>query len=375
MADWTPPSSDVEADWTAPSHESDTPYQPGVIMSALKNIQHAATFGQDDRFNAAISGLTGKEPFGQGYDAALKKNQEYQRQTEANPWVAGAGQLVGNLIPGVPLMKATDKIAKGVGGIAATIGRSGLAGAIQGGAAGAGEAATPSEVLPNAVRGANFGAAAGAALPAVGGLLGKATSIPYIGPKISDFLKNYENLQPTVTGKMGPATIGFGSGAVAGNTAGVAGIPGGIKPEDWTSDPLSAAGNTLKWGIGGAAGGKLLQTLGRAGGAAQATMRGNPLGPITGMPNTPSGPNTPPMPPSGNEPAPRLKLPGDMDVNQPGVTDNAVVQRQTAMAQQTTPEGRAATNDTAPLAEEGQSPVIEDITSILQRFVQQHRPS
>lgn len=381
MADWTTPDNEaVDKEWTTPDNEAvAAPYKPGMIMSALKNIQHAATFGQDDRINAAIGAIN---PFSKDtYDTALAKNQALQKQTEENPWVAVPAQVAGNLIPGVPIMRASNAIAKGVTGVAANVLRGGTAGAVQGGLAGAGSADTPSEIIPNAVAGAKAGAVVGGALPGVAGAFSKATSIPVVGPKLAEFAKNYSDLSPKITGKIGPMTYGGVAGAAAPSVGGLSGIqsPVTITPEDWSSDPVSAFGKTaVGFGLG-MAGGKAIKTMGQAGGALQKTIKGGP--PEGGIPAVTTTPVTPPPPPAGTppvvtpspEPAPRLKLPADMETSQPGVTDvppiptkvpataiegpkpvagtegaDSATQRQAAMAQLASAEGRATTNGTSP---------------------------
>jgi len=361
MADWTPPKEQADAqEWTPPAEHADTaPYQPGVFMSALRNLQHSATMGYDTKFNAALQAATktgaGKgDTFGQRYDAALANENAIQAASEKNPWVAVPSQVAGSFVPGVPIAKATNAIAKGAVGLIPAIGRNMVGGAVQGGIQGSSSASSPSEIIPKTLEGATSGAEMGAAIPAVLGGAGKVlsatTKIPVIGPKISAFGENYKNLDPKATGNIGPMTVGFGAGAAGGNIAGIAGVPGGIRPEDWSSDPVSAFADSMKWGLTGAAGGKVIKTLGRAGGALEQTFKGTPPPAEVTVPPAPTP--TPPVPPAGggttnNSYSIKVNVKGPKPV---AGTENAPVevQRQEAMKQTATPEGRAQSNTEAP---------------------------
>jgi len=271
--------------------------QTNPIMTGLRAVQDSAMLGFDDEVRGAMSALN---PFGDGNmgdrytkarDQARAQKGEFARD---NPLSWATGQVAGAFTPASALAKGTNALTKGVTNIGSRIAESALVGGLMGSGQGAGSAETVQDVPRAANIGGVTGAAVGGAVPVVAAGGGKVTQFP----KVKEFLQNYKDLAPTVTGKLGPVTVGGLGGAISPSVSGAMGGPG-ITPEDWRTDPYSSAMISAAGGLTGMGAGKGIQMMGRAGGALEQTMRGKPSG---GPSLSSTTPPTPPVTPSATTP-------------------------------------------------------------------------
>jgi len=136
----------------------DKPQTIGHLQGLLRQYAHTAAFGFDDELAGAASAATGGE-YKSARDAYLSERERY---ADENPGKSLAAGIAGALAPG-------GAVAKGVmRGAAAlpTWAQTATIGGITGGAQGAGDA-DDGDRAAGALTGGVFGAATGAALPAV----------------------------------------------------------------------------------------------------------------------------------------------------------------------------------------------------------------
>ena len=336
--------------------------------TALRNFSDAATFGQGNRIQAALRAPFESGNFSDAYNR-LRKEELARTQTanEANPKTALAGTIAGSLPQGLSM--ARGAVLAGLGKVGTTQTAAQIVGGAQTGAKlgvlnapGAVQDYTQ-PVSDTAIQAATplvTNTIAGGAGPVVAKLGGYALSkvIPQVESTLggsgstTKMIRGTESetskiLKQATAGKLG-ALVGGGMGGT-GNLKAVTG------PVDWSSDPMGALGSTALAAGAGAAlgvGGKVALGMGKDAlnkgviPAAKAIGQGTENIVNQGekepmfstidkfLHGTSQGSKeltvTGPIPPQGTEGA------------------DATTQRQAAMAEQSTSEGRASTNSTAP---------------------------
>ena len=374
----------------------------GMGQSALRGFNQAITLGLWDEAEAGLRALPSVLDKDKKFSEEYRRIRDQERAANAQaledrPLVYGTGSAFGT-VPGAGYVAKTAAAMPSAisAGTNAAV-NAGIIGAVQG----AGNAEEMSDVPREATRGAALNAllagAFGTGAPVATQLTKNAANKALGGPNaVSRFKENYSRLQPKVTGKIGPATAGFGAGTGAGAYnyfgPGLVG-PESTAPETLESDPgsvlMEKGLKSLLWGLGGALGATGLSKMARAGGAFQATRRGEGGAPAT-PPSPPQGPGPTPgggMPPlrtreqgriKGNRPNRPLNLdslndnpvtPSEFEMLQkyfggqkPAAAANPVAEqikqvskqnpaagRQVAMQAQATAKGRAATNMDSPV--------------------------
>jgi hypothetical protein len=409
----------------------------GVGRSALRGFNQAISLGLWDEIEsglrAAPSLLDKDKKFSEEYRRIRDQERAANAQAlQDRPLVYGtgsaagalpfAGGIVGQAGPGgvgqgvrevintglrvarkPTLTQSTVPLTGQYGGSVAQGLKAAAPAGIVGGVQGIGDAPEMSDVPADAARGAALNALLAGTLTAGAPVLPRLARDSLGGPdKFKRFKENYNRLEPKINGKLGPTTTGLGLGTGAGayyNFGPGLLAPESTAPEDIGSDPYSTltekAINTATWGIGFALGGYGLSKLARAGGALQATRRGEggvpAVAPAPAPPKGPVGGGTPPKPrgprpgaPVGsglkmdafkdapiNKPVTRVggeavedfipdfsQINRFLDSNRGNPTATAISQaskkdpaagRQVAMQAQATPQGRAATNVDSPV--------------------------
>jgi hypothetical protein len=419
---------DVSSDkWS--SYE-DVPSAPtpkmGVGQSALRGFNQAVTLGFWDEIEAGLRAAPAALSKDKKFSEEYRKIRDAERAANAQalqdrPLVYGTGSAFGT-VPGA------GYVAKGAAAMPSAISagsnaavNAGILGAVQG----AGNAQEMTDVPAEATRGAALNAllagTLGTGAPVATQLTKNAANKALGGPNAySRFKENYSRLQPKITGRIGPITggagLGLGYGGYQNFGPGVL-TPETTAPEDMGSDPgsvlMEKLANTATWGLTGALGGYGMGKMARAGGAFQATRRGEG-GPPVAPPRPPQGPGPGPsggMPPFRTRQEGRIKgsgpnkplntdalkdapvTPAEFEMLQkyfgsqkpaaaaaPAATANPIAAqikqaskqspeegRKLAMQAQATAKGRAATNTESPLARDPKLYTQEEYDEMVRR--------
>lgn len=176
---WTPPADAVPAEATKSVNKTE---------SGVAGAVQGATFGFADEVTGAVKGayrrVTEGGSFGDQYTKARDETRQYFKEAEdANPNSYLAGQVTGGVVASlIPVAGQAGRLAQGAS-LASRVGAAAKAGAIVGGAGGAGysEGQTVSDVIADTATGAATGAAIGGALPVAGTIARKTVETAKLG--------------------------------------------------------------------------------------------------------------------------------------------------------------------------------------------------